>query len=152
GDPLPVIVGVGVVAAHTAIAVEGDDVLGTLALQQTDDRRSGSTDAGDHDLGVGEVLTNDFEGVDQGCQHHDGRAVLVIVEDRDVQLLTQPALHLEAARGGDVFQVDAAIGRSDGLDRAYQLVGVGGVQRYRPGIHAAELLEQGGLALHHRHG
>ena len=36
--------------------------------------------------------------VERASVHHDGRAVLVVVEHRDVQLLAQPPLHLEAAR------------------------------------------------------
>ena len=60
-------------------------------------------------------------------------------------------LDLEAARRGDVLEVDAAEARRQpghGLD---DLVDVGGVQADRHGVDAAELLEQHGLALHHRH-
>ena len=63
----------------------------------------------------------------------------------------EPVLDLEAARRGDVLEVDAAEARrqpDDGLD---DLVDVGGVQADRDGVDAAELLEQHGLALHHRH-
>ena len=37
-------------------------------------------------------------GVHQGGEHDDRRAVLVVVEDRDVEPVPQPALDLEAAR------------------------------------------------------
>ena len=60
-------------------------------------------------------------------------------------------LDLEAARGGDVLEVDAAEARrqpDDGLD---DLLDVGGVEADRDGVDAAELLEQHRLALHHRH-
>ena len=39
----------------------------------------------------------------------------------------------------------------DRLDRRHDPVGVGGVEADRPGVDAAELLEELGLALHHRH-
>ena len=42
----------------------------------------------------------------------DRRAVLVVVEDRDVEPLLHPPLDLEAARGADVLEVDAAEGRA----------------------------------------
>ena len=76
--------------------------------------------------------------------------MLVVVEDRDVQQLAQPALDLEAARGGDVLQVDPAVQRRDAADDLDDLVGVLGVQADRPGVDPGELLEQRGLALHHR--
>ena len=45
--------------------------------------------------------------------------MLVVVEDRDVEQLLEPLLDLEAARRGDVLEVDAAEARrepDDGLD------------------------------------
>jgi hypothetical protein len=77
--------------------------------------------------------------------------VLVVVEDGDVEALLEAVLDLEAARRRDVLEVDAAEAGGhpdDGLD---DLVGVGGVQADRDAVDAAELLEQHGLALHHRH-
>ena len=44
----------------------------------------------------------------QRGEHDDGRSVLVVVEDGDVELLAKPALDLEASGGSDVLQVDAA--------------------------------------------
>ena len=99
-----------------------------------------------------QVLADDPQGVGQGGQDHDGRAVLVVVEHRDVERLPQPALDLEAAGGGDVLEVDPAVAGGQQLDRAHDLVGVLGGQADRPGVDPGELLEQQGLALHHRHG
>ncbi len=44
----------------------------------------------------------------QGGEHHDRRAVLVVVHDRAVERLDQPAFELEAARRRDVLEVDRA--------------------------------------------
>ena len=49
--------------------------------------------------------------VDQRGEHDDRGAVLVVVEDRDVERLLEALLDLEAARRGDVLEVDAAEGR-----------------------------------------
>ena len=52
---------------------------------------------------------------------------------------------------GDVLQVDAAVAGGDAADDLDDQIGVLGVQHHRPGVDAAELLEQRGLSLHHRH-
>ena len=97
------------------------------------------------------LLADDLQRVEQRRQHDDRGAVLVVVEDRDVERLLQPPLDLEAARRGDVLEVDAAERGRDALDDADDLVDVVGVQAQREGVDAGELLEQHRLALHHRH-
>ena len=77
--------------------------------------------------------------------------MLVVVEDGDVERLLQPVLDFEAARSGDVLEVDAAEGRRHQFDRLDDLVGVLGVEADREGVDAGELFEQHALALHHRH-
>jgi len=78
--------------------------------------------------------------------------VLVVVEHRDVQALPQPVLDLETRRGGDVLQVDPTEDRGDALDGLDDLLGAVHVQADREGVDAGELLEEQGLALHHRQG
>ena len=107
-------------------------------------------DAGDHHLDRLETLVDDLEGVQQRRQHDDRRAVLVVVEHRDVQQLAQPPLDLEAARRRDVLEVDAAEDRRDRLDDQDDLLDVLRVQAERERVDAGELLEQDRLALHHR--
>ena len=97
------------------------------------------------------VLADHPQRVQQRRQHDDRGAVLVVVEDRDVERLLQPPLDLEAARRRDVLEVDAAERRRDALDDPHDLVDVGRVQAQREGVDAGELLEQHRLALHHRH-
>ena len=108
-------------------------------------------DAVDHDAEVLDLLADDLEGVDQGRHHHDGRAVLVVVEDGDVELLLQALLDLEAPRSRDVLQVDAAEGRRQVLDGLDDLVRVLGVEADRERVHVGELLEERRLALHDGH-
>lgn len=80
----------------------------------------------------------------------DGRTVLVIVEDRDVELLAQAALDVKALRCLDVLKVDAAKRRSHELDGTDNLVDVLRVEADGDGINAGKALEQDGLALHDR--
>ena len=95
-------------------------------------------------------LADDPQRVGERRQHHDGGAVLVVVEDRDVEQLPQPGLDLEAARRRDVLEVDAGEDRCDHLHGPNDLVDVLGVQADRPRVDAGEPLEERGLALHHR--
>ena len=84
--------------------------------QQLQDRRTGRTRAGQHHPDVADVLADHPQRVEERRQHDDRRTVLVVVEDRDVQLLAQPGLDLEAARRGDVLQVDPGEPGRDRLD------------------------------------
>ena len=104
-----------------------------------------------HDRDVLDLLADDPERVQQRGQDDDRGAVLVVVEDRDVELGAQPLLDLEAARRRDVLEVDAAEAGRDRLHDRDDLVRVLRVEAERPGVDAAELLEQQRLALHHRH-
>ena len=104
-----------------------------------------------HDPDLLDPLADDPERVQQGGEDDDRGAVLVVVEDGDVELRAKTLLDLEAARGRDVLQVDAAEAGRDRLDGGDDLVRVLRVEADRPGVDAAELLEEQGLALHHRH-
>jgi hypothetical protein len=70
------------------------------------------------------LLAHHFQRVQQRGRRDDGRAVLVVVHQRDVHLLAQLGFDTEALRRLDVFEVDAA---ERGLQRfhdADKLVGV----------------------------
>ena len=75
--------------AHVGVAVDATQHAG-----DGDPCRAGAVD--DH-FDLGQVLAQEARGIDQRRQHDDGRAVLVVVEDRDAQVL-QPFLDLEATR------------------------------------------------------
>ena len=68
----------------------------------------GRAEADDQDLEVLELLAGELGGVDQRGERDDRGAVLVVVEDRDVERRLQALLDLEAARRADVLEVDAA--------------------------------------------
>ena len=65
-----------------------------------DTARSGTVD--DHPQGA-EILAGDLGGVEQRGAADDGRAVLVVVKDRDADALAQFLLHVEALGCLNVF-------------------------------------------------
>jgi hypothetical protein len=74
--------------------------------------------------------------------------VLVVVEDRDLHPLLQLPLDVEALRGLDIFEIDAAQGRFQGGDHVDQLVRVPLRQFDIEDVDASEFLEQAALAFH----
>ncbi len=78
--------------------------------------------------------------------------MLVVMEHRNAQPLAQLALHVEAVRRLDVFQVDPAERGFQRGDHLHQPIGVLLVHLDVEHIDAGELLEQYCLAFHHRLG
>ena len=105
-----------------AVRVAADDLADPDLQQHARDRDAGRAEADHRDLHVLEALAGDLQRVEQRRHHDHGRAVLVVVEDRDVEVRLQPVLDLEAARGGDVLEVDAAEAGRDRLHRRDDLV------------------------------
>ena len=117
--------------------------------EQVDAGQRGRAGAARDDLDVFELLAHDLEAVEHGGTHHDGGAVLVVVEDRNLHALAQLALDDEAVRCLDVLQVDAPEGGlqcRDDLDEAVRILFVDLDVEH---VDAGELLEQDALALHH---
>ena len=76
--------------------------------------------------------------------------MLVVVHHRAVQRFDEATLDLEAARCGDVLEVDSAERRPQPHQGFDDLVGILGVQHDRDGIQPRELLEEAAFAFHHR--
>ncbi len=107
----------------------------------------GARAAGDQ-LHLVELLADDLQSIQDRRSHDDRRAVLVIVEHRDLQAVTQLALDIETLRRLDVLEVDAAEGRFERGDHLDQPVGVQLVELDVEDIDASELLEEDCLAFH----
>ena len=135
-----------------AFTVAGHDVARAAAQQDAGNGHTRGARARDDDPQPLQLLPRQAQGVEQGGQHHDGGAVLVVVKHRDVQLRLEFALDVEAARGGDVFQVDAAEAHGQVLHGRDDLLRVLGPQADRVGVNAGEFLEEHRLAFHDRHG
>ena len=138
------------VIAEDPVAIDADDVADAGREQQLRDGGPRRTDAEGDDPHVLEALADDLQRVDERRRDDDRGAVLVVVEHRDVEQFGEPALDLEAARRGDVLEVDAAEDRRDVDHRLDDLVDVLGGEAERKGVDVAELLEEHRLALHHR--
>ncbi len=139
------------VAVDHAELVADDDLTDPLCEQDVRARRARRSCAGHDHAHVLRALADDPQRVQQRRQQHDRRAVLVVVEDGDVELRAQPPLDLEAPRRRDVLEVDPAERRRHRLDHRDDLVDVLRGQAQRVGVDARELLEQQRLALHDRH-
>ena len=133
------------------LPVAHDDVAQAHVYEEPHDGHAGRPGARRHDAYLIEALSHQPQRVHHACQGDHGRAVLVVVEDGDVAGLLEPALDLEAARGADVLQVDAAEASRQKPHCAHDVSYVFGAHAQRDGVHAAEGLEQGALALHHGH-
>src|SRR5471032_2898908 len=115
---------------------------------QAGDRRC--TGAGDGYFDFIDILAYQFQAVQDAGRDDDGRAMLVVVEDRNVHALAQLLLDVEAVWRLDVFQVDAAEGRLHAHYGIDEQVGIVFSQFDVEYIDVGELLEQASLAFHHR--
>ena len=137
-------------AVQHALAV-GDRDVADAGLAQDRRHRDPRCAGARHDgAQVAQDAAGEQGSVAQRGEHDDGRAVLVVVEDRDVEPFLERPLDLEAPRRADVLEVDAAERRRDAHDGLDDVVDVVRVQADRHRVDAAELLEQHRLALHHR--
>ena len=105
-----------------------------------------------HDPAVFFLLADYLQRIDDACQHHDGSAVLVVMEDWDVQKFFQALFDLEASGSADVLQIDAAESGGEPGDSLDDFFRVLCVQADGHGVHAAEFLEEHSLSFHDGHG
>ena len=90
-----------------------------------------------------------MQGVDQARGRDDGRAVLVVMEDRYVHQFAQAGLDDEAFGRADILEIDAAEGRAEIAHRIDEGVRILGRHLEIDRIDVGEALEENGLALHH---
>jgi hypothetical protein len=114
--------------------------------------QGGSACAGGHQSRLANLLADQPEAIKDSGADHDSGAMLVIMKDRDLQAFLEGLFDDEAFRGLDVLQIDAAEGgfeTSDGLD---ELLGVAFIDLDVENVDVGKLLEEDGLAFHHRLG
>ena len=105
----------------------------------------------DHHMGLADLLAHHPQGVEQGRTHHNGGAVLVVMEHGDIANLLEPALDLKAPGRGDILQVDAAKAAGNQINGAHDLVHILAADADGEGVHPAKGLEQGAFSLHDGH-
>src|SRR5207249_5867534 len=140
------------VTADYPLRIDEDNMLrlrarGDQELCGSDVRRAG-TDQRDRD--VGHLLANDFQRVDEAGDVDRRGPLLIVVPHRDLTFLPKPLEDVEAFRLRDVLEVHATERRGDELDRLDDFLRVLRREGDRERVDAAEVLEQQGLALHHR--
>jgi hypothetical protein len=137
-----------------APAVADDDVFPLQAQteQQIQAGDAGRARAGGHHPDLADLLVDQRQSVEHGGGGDDRGAVLVVVKHRNLHPIAQLALDIEAFRGLDVFQVDAAETRLQTGDDLDQLVGIALADFDIEHIDAGEFLEQHPFAFHHRLG
>ena len=103
-----------------------------------------------HNANVFDAFVGEFERIDQGRGTDDGRAVLVVVHQRNVEFFLQSPLDFKGLRGLDVFEVDATKRGRNGLHGGHKMIDVGGVHLNVEHVDVCEHLEQNALSLHDR--
>ena len=75
--------------------------------------------------------------------------MLIIVKDRNIQVLLKFSFNLKAAGSADIFQVKSAKSRGKFSDNIYNLIGILGIQAKRHCVHRAKRLEQNTFTFHY---
>jgi hypothetical protein len=120
--------------------------------QQVDAGQRRGARATHHQLHVPKFLAHDFQAVEHCRGNDNGRAMLIVVEYRDLHARAKLALDLEALRRLDVLEIDSAEGGFQCRDDLHQLVGIAFVDLDVEHVEVGEFLEQNCLAFHHRLG
>ena len=120
-----------------------------MARRQLETGDAGGAGAVAHHLGGLDLAAGELERIDQAGGGDDGGAVLIVMEDRNVEQLAQLLLDDEAFGRLDVFQIDAAPALAQELDAIDEFVRIFGGDFEVDGIDVGEALEQHRLAFHH---
>ena len=146
---------IGVHALCTALenrtrGVAEQNILCAHALQETRDGHARRACAVHDDLHVLELLADQAQRIDKRGGNHNGRAMLIIVENRNIHAFLQRTFDIEALRSLDVLQIDAAKARRHELDGLHNLIDALRVEADGDSVHTRKPLEQDGFALHDR--
>ncbi len=130
------------------VAVEGDEVGDTGVEESLSHGSARGATPHEYDVQVSHVSVRQAAGVHDRRHDDDGRTVLVVVEDRDIEAPLQLALDPEAGRGGNVFEVDPTKPGGYGHHGFDQRLWSSRVEANGIGVHTSEVLEDERLALH----
>ena len=149
---LPLVHAFGAAFVDDALGVAEDEVLGaeTDRAQKFEASDAGRAGAVADKFRRFDLAAGEFERVDQAGGGDDRGAVLVVMEDRNVEQLAQLLLDDEAFRRLDVLEIDAAPALAEQFYAIDELVGIFGRNFEIDGIDIGEALEQDRFAFHHR--
>ena len=124
--------------------------LQTQRYQQVHTGDCCGTRAGNHHPHVRDVFLHHAQTVEDGGSADDCRAVLIVVEYRNIHPLAQFLFNIETFWRFNVFEVDAAEGRFKRGDDFNKFVRVEFINFNVKYINPGEFLKQNTLAFHHR--
>ena len=120
-----------------------------IALKQFQAGDAGGAGAVADQFGILDRAPGEFERVDQAGRGDDGGAVLIVMEDRNVEQFAQLLLDDEAFRRLDIFEIDAAPSLAEKFHAIDELVRIFGRNFEIDGIDIGEALEQHRFAFHY---
>ena len=151
---LPLVHAFGAALIDHALGVAEDEILRAEAggLEKFEPGDAGGAGAVADELDVLHVAAGQLQRIHQAGGGDDRGAVLVVMEDRDVEQFAQALLDHETFRRLDILEIDAAPAFAEQLHAIDDLVGILGRHFEIDGIDVGEALEQDRLAFHHRLG
>ena len=149
---LPLVHAFGSAFIDDALGVAEGEILGTEAdgAQKLEAGNAGRAGAVANELGCRDFAAGQLQRVDQPGGGDDRRAVLVVMENGNIEKLAQPLLDDEALRRLDVLEIDAAPALAEQPDAIDEFVRILGRDFEVDRIDVGEALEQHRLAFHHR--
>ena len=124
--------------------------LQTQRYQQVHTGDCCGTRARNHHPHVGDVFLHHAQAVEDGGSADNCRAVLIVVEYRNIHPLAQFLFNIETFWRFNVFEVDSAEGRFERSDNFNKFVRVEFINFNVKYINPGEFLKQNALAFHHR--
>ena len=97
--------------------------------------------AHNHHRAVANAASRNFQGVKQPGADDNGRAVLVVVHDRNIQRRNQSFFNVKAFRRLDILQINAAKGGGQHFDCGHHIFRFRSVQANIKGVHIGKHLE-----------
>ncbi len=112
---------------NRASAVTDDNIIGWNShdFQQLNTSNRCGAGAIANNLDAFHVATGQVKRIDQTRSGNDGGAMLIIMENRNIQLVTKLLFNDKTFRCLDIFEVDSAKGWRHQLDRADKSIGIG---------------------------
>lgn len=133
------------------MAIDADNILRARREQYISAGHARRADPAQDDFAILQLLVHNLQRIKQTGQQDDSGSMLIVMEDRNIEILLQPLFDLEAARRRDILQINAAEGRGNRLNRPYDLIRILRVQTDWERVDVRQLLEQHRLAFHDRH-
>ena len=137
---------------NDALGIEHHNVFltgteGTVKPRTTDGSRTGTVD---DNADILNLLACHLNGIDETGARDDGRAVLVVVHDGDVELLLQTTLNFKAFRSLDILKVYATERGGYGLHGSDETLRILLVDLNVKGIHTGINFKKEALSFHYR--